>query len=73
MSEEFIRKDIHDEQINNLHREIDGLKTMLSSSEQRTSNQIAFWGIITTVVAFLFAGMQIGIAIVLYMLSTPHP
>lgn len=41
----------------------------ITALENSISRQFSFWGITITVIAVLFAGMQIGIALALYYLK----
>ena len=70
MNDEYIRE------INRLSGEVEELKTKLEEVSTRIndtrdniSHSFSFWGIMTGVIALLFSGMQIGIAIILYLLS----
>ena len=73
MSEEYVRKDVYEADQETIAGAINDLRDRIDDYKDISSRQTAFWGILIAVIAFLFAGMQIGIAIVLYMLSTPHP
>lgn len=61
-NEEYVRKDIHDLQINELNRRIDDLRSDLARKSQLQGNNI-------TLTAGLFTAMQLGIAIFLYIIS----
>ena len=58
----YVRKDIHDLQINELNRRIDDLRSDLSHKAQSQGNNNAL-------IACLFAGMQLSIALFLYIIS----
>ena len=68
---EFVSKEKHDADIDMLLVLIDKTNERINDVHQSTSRQISFWGIMTAIIAFLFAGIQIGIAITLYFLSLP--
>ncbi len=69
---EFVSKEKYEADIDMLLVLIDKTNERINEVNQSTNRQISFWGIMTAVIAFLFAGLQIGIAIMLYFLSLPH-
>ena len=69
---EFVSKEKHDADVDMLLVLIDKTNERINEVNQSTSRQISLWGIMTAVIAFLFAGIQIGIAITLYFLSLPR-
>ena len=73
MSEEYVRKDVYNADHDTIAEAITDLRDRLEDYKVSTSHQVSFWGVLMAVIAFLFAVMQIGIAIVLYILSQPHP
>ena len=69
MSDEFVRKDVYDAEQDIILEEIDNLRKRLDDYKDSTTRQTNFWGIMIAIIAFLFAGMQIGIAVVIFLLS----
>lgn len=69
MSEETVCKDIYEADQDAIASEIANLRERLNDYKDTTSRQVSYWGVLTAVIAFLFAGMQLDIALVIYLLS----
>ena len=67
--QEYITREEFDAKIETLLVLYDKTNERITDAKEETSRQISFWGIVVGVIAFLFAGMQIGMAIVLYLLQ----
>lgn len=66
---DFVRKEIFDERTSHLTTAINDTRDRIDDVENSIGHQISFWGILMTVVAVLFAGMQLGLALILYFLT----
>ena len=65
----FVTKEEFDATIDTLLVLNDQTNKRIDDMENRLSRQTNLWGIIMTLIGVLFAGMQIGIAIILYFLK----
>ena len=66
---EYARKDNLDERTDHLTTAINDTREMIDNLQKHVDRQISFWGITISVIAFLFAGLQLGLAIFLYILT----
>lgn len=69
MNEDYVRKDAYEADKENTIGLIGDIRDRLEDYKASSSRQLTFWGIMIAVIAFLFAGMQIGIAVVLWLLT----
>lgn len=66
---EFVSKEKHDADVEMLTLAISDTRERIEDYKDSTNRQISFWGLTIAAIALLFAGMQIGIAVVLYIMS----
>lgn len=69
MSDEFVRKDVYEADQNTIVAEIASIQDRLDDYKESTTRQNNNLGIMIAIIAFIFAGMQIGIAITLFFLT----
>ena len=69
MSDEFVSKDKHNSDIDQLTLAIQDTRERIEDYKQTTNQQIAFWGIAVAVIAVVFACMQVGLAVIFYFLK----
>lgn len=66
---DFVSQQKHDADIELLTLAISDTRERIEDYKDSTNRQISFWGLTIAAIALLFAGMQIGIAVVLYIMS----
>ncbi len=66
---EYARKDILDERTDHLTTAINDTREMIENVQKHVDRQISLWGITISAIAFLFAGLQLGLAVFLYILT----
>ena len=66
----YVRKDVYEAENDHIATAINDTRDMIENVDRHVNRSLTFWGITIAVIAFLFAGMQIGLAIFLYILTT---
>ena len=66
---DFVRKDVYEAEQDTLLLLNEKTNQRIDDLKDNINRQVNFWGITISVIAGLFAAMQIGLAIVLYFLS----
>lgn len=67
--EKYVRKDVYEANNERITTAINDTRDMIDNVDKHVNRSLTFWGITIAVIAFLFAGMQIGVAIFLYILT----
>lgn len=70
--DEYVRKDIFDERTEHLTTAINDTRDRIDDVQNHVGRQISLWGIFIGVIAFLFAGLQIGVALFIYLLTVKN-
>ena len=66
---DFVRRDVYEAEKENLLGIIKDTRDRLEDYKESSTRQITFWGLAVGVIAILFAGLQVGIAVFLYILA----
>ena len=66
---DFVRKDVFDERTDHIMTAVNDTRDRVDDIQANVGRQISFWGILIGVIAFLFAGLQLGLAVLLYILT----
>ncbi len=71
MSEEYVKKEVYDAQQDTYLMMIDNTNKRIDDLRDDINHHFSFWSVLISVMALLIAGMSIGIAILLFFMSTP--
>ncbi len=67
----YVRKDVYQAEQDNIITAINDTNNRIDDLKDNINRTLALWGIGIGIIAFLFAAMQIGIAIILFIMSKP--